>query len=116
MNVHIFAGLGTRAQFTFESPLLEDGGHHLSREKYLLFRPIESRNVFSGELFRHITIQTYPFVTGGNVSLQIGGYDGVVQLIENSGLKNCPIPRRTRMAASFRTGGLRALVDGWTHE
>src|SRR5437868_15489114 len=114
MDIHVLAGLGAGAEFTLESTLLEYSWNHLSREKDLFFWPVESRDILTCELFRRVTIQAYALVTSRYVALEISGNDGVVQLVENAGLKNQGALGSAR-TASFRTSGFLIFLGRRNH-
>ena len=116
MDVHVLTGLGARPEFSLESTLLKNAWNHLSGKKDLLFRPIEPGDILTRKLLGRVTIQAYTLVTSSNVSLQVGGDDGVVQLVENAGLKNTPVLRSTRTATSFRTGGFLIFLSRRNHD
>src|SRR5580658_2948273 len=92
MNIDVLPRFGAAALFALEAPFLENRSHRSAGEKRLLViviaNAIEVGDLPADQFLRRKTVSTHTLVTAGDDSIQVGGEDRVLQLVQNAWLKS----------------------------
>src|ERR1700732_2894283 len=94
MNVDVLAGLSVATEFALESSLFKNRSNRPAGDKCLLFNPVNVGDILADEILRRKAISIYTLITTGDDSLEVGGEDRVLHLVENAGLNSGRNARR----------------------